>query len=109
MQCKNSLAVLFFYLPSANSLEAANAVLLSRTRGTLSLKFTNLAMATEKKGRSVGRGVGGSLADRAARRRPPPARPALLKTASVAPVSAGLSFPDRSRVPTKPQGFGGAE
>jgi hypothetical protein len=37
------------------------------------------------------------------------ARPALLKAASVAPASAGLSFPDRSRVPTKPQGFGSAE
>jgi Second Messenger Oligonucleotide or Dinucleotide Synthetase domain len=58
---------------------------------------------------TVGRGVGGSLADRAARRRPPPARSPLLKTASVAPVAEGLSFPDRSRVPTKPQGFGGAE
>lgn len=58
---------------------------------------------------TVGRGVGGSLADRAARRRQPPARPALLKAASVAPASAGLSFPDRGRVPTKPQGFGGAE
>src|SRR5260370_25799724 len=53
MQCKNSLAVLFFYLPSAYSFEPANAVLLSCTRGTLSLKFTNLAMATEKKGRTV--------------------------------------------------------
>jgi hypothetical protein len=58
---------------------------------------------------TVGHGVGGSLADRAARRRQPPARPTLLKTASVAPASAGLSFPDRSRVPTKPQGFGGSE
>lgn len=57
---------------------------------------------------TLGRGVGGSLADRAARRRQPPAHPMLLKTASVAPASAGLSFPDRSRVPTKPQGFGGA-
>ena len=58
---------------------------------------------------TVGRGVGGSLADRAARRRQAPARPALLRPVSVAPTSAGLSFPDRSRVPTKPQGFGGAE
>lgn len=58
---------------------------------------------------TVGRGVGGSLADRAARRRQPPARSPLLKTASVAPASAGLSFPDRGRIPTKPQGFGGAE
>ncbi|WP_164873753.1 nucleotidyltransferase [Mesorhizobium sp. M7A.F.Ce.TU.012.03.2.1] len=58
---------------------------------------------------TVGRGVGGSLADRAARRRQPPARPALLNVASVAPASPGLSFPDRSRVPTKPQGFGGEE
>lgn len=58
---------------------------------------------------TVGRGVGGSLADRAARRRQPPVRSTLLKGASVAPASAHLSFPDRSRVPTKPQGFGGAE
>lgn len=58
---------------------------------------------------TVGRGVGGSLADRAARRRQPPTRSSLLKAASVAPASAGLSFPDRSRIPTKPQGFGGAE
>ena len=58
---------------------------------------------------TVGRGVGDLLADRAARRRQPPARPALLKAASVAPSGAGLSFPDRSRVPTKPQGFGSAE
>jgi len=57
----------------------------------------------------IGRGVGGSLADRAARRRQPPARPTLLKSTSVAPSTAGLSFPDRSRIPTKPQGFGGAE
>ncbi|KAB2853647.1 MAG: nucleotidyltransferase, partial [Sphingopyxis terrae] len=58
---------------------------------------------------TVGRGVGSSLADRAARRRHPPARSPLLQTASLAPAIAGLSFPDRSRVPTKPQGFGGAE
>jgi hypothetical protein len=75
---------------------------------------TEFAQAARSNDRSlitetVGRGVGGSLADRAARRRQPPARPALLKTASVAPASAGLSFPDRSRVPTKPQGFGGAK
>lgn len=58
---------------------------------------------------TVGRGVGGSLADRAARRRSPLARSPLLKPTSVAPAAGGLSFPDRSRVPTKPQGFGGAE
>jgi hypothetical protein len=58
---------------------------------------------------TIGRGVGGSLADRAARRRQLPARSPLLKTASVAPATGGLSFPDKSRVPTKPQGFGGAE
>lgn len=74
---------------------------------------TEFAQAARSSDRSVisetvGRGVGGSLAERAARRRPP-ARPALLKTASVAPASAGLSFPDRSRVPTKPQGFGSPE
>src|SRR5215467_12512294 len=52
MQCKNALAVLFFYLPSANSIEPTNAVLLSCARGTLSLKFTNLTMGTKKKGRT---------------------------------------------------------
>ncbi|MYZ42504.1 nucleotidyltransferase [Achromobacter sp. KS-M25] len=55
---------------------------------------------------TVGRGVGLSLAHRAARR---PHQSSLLKIGSIAPVSAGLSFPDRSRVPTKPQGFGGAQ
>jgi hypothetical protein len=57
---------------------------------------------------TIGRGVGGALADRAARRRRP-TRSTLLKTASVAPASTDLAFPDRSRVPTKPQGFGGME
>ena len=52
MQCKNALAVLLFYLPSANSIEPANAVLLSCARGTLGLKFTNVAMGAEKKGRT---------------------------------------------------------
>ncbi|MCB1468854.1 MAG: nucleotidyltransferase [Rhizobiaceae bacterium] len=72
-------------------------------------EFAQAAGSSERRliTETVGRGVGGSLADRAARRRQPPARPALLKTASVAPASAGLSFPDRGRVPTKPQGFGG--
>lgn len=54
------------------------------------------------------RGVGSELADRAYRRRQPPARPTLLKVASVAPPGAALSFPNKERVPTKPQGFGGA-
>ena len=58
---------------------------------------------------TLGRGVGPSLADRAYRRRQPLPRPTLLKTASVAPPSASLAFPDRSRVPTKPEGFGGTE
>lgn len=57
----------------------------------------------------VGRGVGGALANRAAHRRQPPARSPLMKAASVAPSGAGLIFPDRGRVPTKPQGFGGTE
>jgi hypothetical protein len=77
----------------------------ARTEFSQAARSSNRSLITE----TVGRGVGGSLADRAARRRQPPARPTLLKTASVAPASAGLSFPDRSRVPTKPQGFGGAE
>jgi hypothetical protein len=77
----------------------------ARTDFSQAARSSNRSLITE----TVGRGVGGSLADRAARRRQPPARPTLLKTASVAPASAGLSFPDRSRVPTKPQGFGGAE
>lgn len=55
------------------------------------------------------RGVGSELADRAYRRRQPLARPSLLKAASVAPPGAALSFPDKERVPTKPQGFGGIE
>lgn len=58
---------------------------------------------------TVGRGLGGSLADRAACRRPSPARSPLLKTASSAPASAGLSFADRSRVSAQAQKFGGAE
>src|ERR1700741_4842659 len=52
MQCKNALALLLFYLSSANSSEPANAVLLSCARGTLGLKFTNVAMGAEKKGRT---------------------------------------------------------
>lgn len=54
---------------------------------------------------TLGRGVGPSLAERARRRRQPPARPALLRTASVAPPAAGLTFPDSRRAPTKPEGF----
>ncbi|MBR1019262.1 nucleotidyltransferase [Bradyrhizobium viridifuturi] len=76
----------------------------ARTEFAQAARSSDRSLITE----TVGRGVGGSLADRAARRRQPPARPTLLKTASVAPANAGLSFPDRSRVPTKPQGFGGA-
>jgi hypothetical protein len=55
---------------------------------------------------TVGRGVGSSLAERAARRRQP-ARSPLLKPSTSAPATVGLSFPDSSRVPTKPKGFGG--
>lgn len=76
----------------------------ARTEFAQAARSNDRTLITE----TVGRGVGGSLADRAARRRQPPARPALLKTASVAPANAGLSFPDKSRVPTKPQGFGSA-
>ncbi|MCK1426081.1 hypothetical protein [Bradyrhizobium sp. 87] len=51
-------------------------------------EFAQAARSNDRKliTETVGRGVGGSLADRAARRRQPPARPALLKTASVAPA-----------------------
>lgn len=56
---------------------------------------------------TLGRGVGSSLAERARRRRQPPPRPTLLRTASVAPAATGLTFPDSRRVPTKPEGFGG--
>jgi hypothetical protein len=52
MQCKDTLPVLFLYLRSANAFEPANAVLLSCAGGALSLKFTNLAVGTEKKGRN---------------------------------------------------------
>jgi hypothetical protein len=55
------------------------------------------------------KGVGSSLAERAFRRRQPPAGSTLLKGSSVAPATSGLSFPDTSRVPTKPQGFAGTE
>lgn len=74
-------------------------------------EFSQAARSTDTKviAETVGKGVGNSLSDRAARRRQPPARSPLLKTPSVAPASAGLTFPDKSRVPTKPQGFGGAE
>jgi hypothetical protein len=74
-------------------------------------EFAQAAHSTDRGviAETVGRGVGGSLADRAARRRQLPIRPTLLKTTSVAPASAGLAFPDRSRVPTKPQGFGRTE
>lgn len=58
---------------------------------------------------SIGHGVGSSLVARAAMRRQPPTGSSLLKIASVAPTNPGLSFPDRSRIPTKPQGFAGAE
>lgn len=54
---------------------------------------------------TLGRGVGPSLAERARRRRQPPARPALLRAASVAPSAAGLAFPNSPRAPTKPEGF----
>jgi hypothetical protein len=54
----------------------------------------------------ISKGVGNSLADRAARRRQSSGSPSLLKAASIAPATAGLSFPDKSRVPTEPQGFG---
>jgi hypothetical protein len=49
MQCKDTLRVLFLYLRSANAFEPANAILLSCAGGALSLKFTNLAVGTEKK------------------------------------------------------------
>lgn len=71
-------------------------------------EFAYAARSTDRKiiAETFGQGVGSSLADRAYRRRQPSSRPTLLKTASAAPASAGLSFPDRGRVPTKPQGFG---
>jgi hypothetical protein len=74
-------------------------------------EFAQASRSTDRKviTETVGRGVGSSLADRAARRRQPPAGASLLKTALAAPASVGLTFPDRSRVPTKPQGFGGME
>lgn len=77
----------------------------ARTEFTQAARSSNRSLITE----TMGRGVGGSLADRAARRRQPSACPTLLRTVSTAPASAGLSFPDRSRVLTKPQGFGSAE
>lgn len=78
---------------------------LAKARGEFALAARSLdkAVITE----TIGRGVGGALAGRAAQRRQPLARPALLKAASIAPASAGLTFPDKSRVPTKPKGFGG--
>lgn len=77
----------------------------ARSEFAQTYRSTDRSIITE----TIGRGVGGPLAERAARRRKPSTRPSLLKTASVAPASAGLAFPDRSRVPTKPQGFGGTE
>jgi hypothetical protein len=50
MKRKDALPVLFLDLCSANAFEPANAVLLSCAGGAPSLKFTNLAMGTEKKG-----------------------------------------------------------
>jgi hypothetical protein len=52
MQCKDTFSVLFLYLRSANAFESANAILLNCARCALSLKFANLAMGTEKKGRT---------------------------------------------------------
>jgi hypothetical protein len=58
----------------------------------------------------VSRGVGTGLAERArARRTAGPGSPSLLKAATAAPASSGLTFPNQGRVPTKPQGFGGIE
>lgn len=57
---------------------------------------------------TVGRGVGKSVADRARQRRQASPGSPLLKTASVAPVSTGFSFPNKERSPSKPQGFGAA-
>jgi hypothetical protein len=73
--------------------------------------FDQAARSTDRRiiTETVGRGVGTSLASRAEKRRPPPVRSPLLKPATAAPASVGLSFPDASRVPTKPQGFGGVE
>jgi hypothetical protein len=74
-------------------------------------EFARAAGSTDRSiiTQTVARGVGGMLADRAARRRQLTSRSPLLKTASVAPASIDLAFPDRSRVPTKPQGFGALE
>nr|WP_246849467.1 nucleotidyltransferase [Rubellimicrobium arenae] len=79
---------------------------LDRARGD----FLQAASSTDRKiiTETWERGVGTELADRTYRRRQPAARPTLLKAASVAPPSAALSFPNKERVPTKPQGFGGA-
>lgn len=78
---------------------------MSRREFAVAVRSTDRKVITE----SLGRGVGSSLADRTYRRRQPPARPTLLKPASAATPSAGLAFPDRGRIPTKPRGFGGAQ
>lgn len=57
---------------------------------------------------TVAKGVGSALAERARIRRSGPTHlssASLLRAPSVAPAAAGLTFPDRPRVPTKPQGF----
>jgi hypothetical protein len=55
---------------------------------------------------TVGQGVGKAVAERARQRRQSPVGSPLLKTASVAPVAGGFSFPNNERAPSKPQGFG---
>jgi hypothetical protein len=71
-------------------------------------EFAEAARSHDKKliTETVARGVGGGIADRAARRRQSPAASSLLRAPTVAPAGAGLSFPDKGRVPTKPKGFG---
>jgi hypothetical protein len=75
-------------------------------------EFADAARSHDKKliTETVARGVGGGVADRAARRRQSPVPSSLLRAATSAPVpGAGLSFPDKGRVPTKPKGFGAIE
>jgi hypothetical protein len=76
--------------------------------GKARAEFAEAARSHDKKliTETVARGVGGGLAGRAARRRQSPATSSLLRAATVPPAGAGLSFPDKGRVPTKPKGFG---
>jgi hypothetical protein len=74
-------------------------------------EFAYAASLTDRKtiNETLGKGVGSSLAERAFRRRQSPGGPALLKGATTAPATGAFNFPDKSRIPTKPQGFAATE